>query len=45
VITGLSPLSERVVAGLAGDPILVPKDLRTAIATAFQIAESQRRAL
>lgn len=45
VITGLSPLSERVVAGLAGDPILVPKDLRTAIATAFQIAESQRRTL
>lgn len=45
VITGLSPLSERVVAGLAGDPIIVPKDLRTAIATAFQIAESQRRTL
>lgn len=45
VLTGLSPLSERVVAGLAGDPIVVPKDLRNAIATAFRIAESQRRAL
>ena len=45
VFTGLSPLSERVVAGLAGDPIIVPKDLRNAIATAFRIAESQRRAL
>jgi anti-anti-sigma regulatory factor len=45
VLTGLSPLSERVVAGLAGDPIVVPKDLRDAIATAFRIAESQRRAL
>jgi hypothetical protein len=45
VITGLSPLSERVVAGLAGEPIVVPKDLRAAIATAFQIAEAQRRAL
>ncbi|RIK91611.1 MAG: hypothetical protein DCC71_24995, partial [Proteobacteria bacterium] len=45
VIAGISPLSERVVSGLAGDPILVPKDLRAAIAVAFQIAESQRRAL
>ena len=45
VLTGLSPLSERVVASLAGDPIVVPKDLRNAIATAFRIAESQRRAL
>lgn len=45
VITGLSPLSERVVAGLAGDPIIATKDLRTTIAMAFQIAESQRRAL
>ena len=45
MITGLSPLSERVVAGLSGDPILMRKDLRAAIATAFQIAESQRRTL
>ena len=45
MITGLSPLSERVVAGLSGDPILMRKDLRAAIAIAFQIAESQRRTL
>jgi len=45
MITGLSPLSERVVAGLAGEPIVMRKDLRAAIATAFQIAESQRRTL
>jgi len=44
VLTGLSPLSQRVVSGLAGDPIVVPKDLQDAIATAFRIAESQRRA-
>jgi len=45
MITGLSPLSERVVASLSGAPILMRKDLRAAIATAFQIAESQRRTL
>jgi len=44
VLTGLSPLSQRVVSSLAGDPIVVPKDLQDAIATAFRIAESQRRA-
>jgi hypothetical protein len=33
------------VAGLAGEPIVMRKDLRAAIATAFQIAESQRRTL
>jgi hypothetical protein len=44
LLAGLSPLSERVVAGLAGAPLMVSKDLRSAIATAFQIAESQRRA-
>ncbi len=43
MITGLSPLSERVVLGLAGAPTVMRKDLRAAIATAFQIAESQRR--
>ena len=43
MLTGLSPLSERVVLGLAGAPIVMRKDLSTAIATAFQIAESQRR--
>jgi hypothetical protein len=45
VLTGLSPLSQRVVSALTGDPIVVPKDLHNAIATAFRIAESQRRAL
>lgn len=45
VFSGLSPLSQRVVSGLAGDPIVVPKDLHDAIAAAFRIAESQRRAL
>jgi len=45
VLTGLSPLSQRVVSSLAGNPIVVPKDLQNAIATAFRIAESQRRAL
>lgn len=45
MITGLSPLSERVVAGLSGEPIVIRKDLRAAIAIAFQIAESQRRTL
>jgi anti-anti-sigma regulatory factor len=44
VIAGLSPLSERVVAGLARAPIVAGKDLRSAIATAFLIAEAQRRA-
>jgi hypothetical protein len=43
MITGLSPLSERVVLGLSGAPIVMRKDLRAAIAAAFQIAESQRR--
>ena len=45
MITGLSPLSERVVLGLSGAPIVMRKDLRAAIAAAFQIAESQRRTL
>ena len=45
ILTGLSPLSERVVAGLSGEPLVLRKDLRAAIAVAFQIAESQRRTL
>jgi anti-anti-sigma regulatory factor len=44
VLTGLSPLAESVVAGLAGDPIVLRKDLQHAIAAAFRIAESQRQA-
>lgn len=42
VLAGLSPLSARVVAGLGRRAIVTRKDLRSAIALAFQIAESQR---
>jgi len=46
ILAGLSPLSARVVAGIgSGRPLVVRKDLRSAIATAFQIAESQRHAV
>jgi anti-anti-sigma regulatory factor len=45
VLTGVAPLSERVVDGLGRGPLLVRKDLRDAIAIAFQIAESQRHAV
>ncbi|MDJ0867432.1 MAG: XylR N-terminal domain-containing protein [Myxococcota bacterium] len=45
VISGPSPLAARVVAGLACAPVAVRKDLEAAIATAFQIAESQRQLL
>jgi hypothetical protein len=43
LLTGVAAHAARVVAGLAGAPVMVSKDLRAAIATAFQIAESQRR--
>jgi anti-anti-sigma regulatory factor len=43
VLAGVSPLSERVVAGLEHGPLVIRKDLSAAIATAFQIAESQRQ--
>lgn len=42
VLAGISPLSARVVAGLERGPVVSRKDLRSAIALAFQIAESQR---
>ncbi len=45
VLAGISPLSERVVAGLGCGAILMRKDLRSAIALGFQIAESQRGAI
>lgn len=45
VLAGISPLSERAVAGLSHGSIWVRKDLRSAIALGFQIAESQRSAL
>jgi anti-anti-sigma regulatory factor len=44
VIAGLSPLAARAVAGLGRSELVVRGDLRAAIATAFQIAESQRHA-
>ncbi len=45
VFAGVSPLSEPVVSDLSRPPLLVEKDLQAAIASAFQIAESQRRAV
>jgi anti-anti-sigma regulatory factor len=45
VLAGISPLSERVVAGLGCGSISMRKDLRSAIALGFQIAESQRGAI
>jgi len=42
VLAGVSPLSARVVEGLGRGPVVTRKDLRSAIALAFQIAESQR---
>ena len=43
VLAGVGPLSQRVVAELAHQPLLVHKDLHNAIAAAFQIARAQRR--
>jgi len=45
VLAGVSPLSARVVEGLGHGPVVSRKDLRSAIALAFQIAESQRHAV
>jgi hypothetical protein len=45
IFAGVSPLSEGVVAGLERQPLVLHKDLHTAIAAAFQIAESQRQLL
>jgi anti-anti-sigma regulatory factor len=45
ILTGISPLSERTVAGLEIAHLVVRKDLPAAIATAFQIADTMRRAL
>ncbi|HEY8494733.1 MAG TPA: 4-vinyl reductase [Myxococcota bacterium] len=45
VLAGISPLSSRVVEGLGRAPVVTRKDLRSAIALAFQIAESQRHAV
>jgi V4R domain len=45
ILTGISPLSERTVAGLEVSHLLVQKDLPAAIAAAFQIADAMRSAL
>jgi hypothetical protein len=44
ILTGISPLSERAVADLEKTHLVIRKDLPEAIASAFQIAEAQRRA-
>jgi hypothetical protein len=43
ILTGISPLSERAVAGLEVSHLVVRKDLPAAIAAAFQIADATRR--
>jgi anti-anti-sigma regulatory factor len=43
VLAGVGPLSQRVVAELSHQPLLVHKDLHHAIAASFQIARAQRR--
>ena len=43
IFADVSPISERVVAGLERQPLLIHKDQRQAIAVAFQIAEARRR--
>jgi hypothetical protein len=43
ILTGISPLSEPVVADLEKTHLVMRKDLPAAIAAAFQIAEAQRR--
>lgn len=42
LFAGASPAAENVIAELSRKPLLVHKDLQSAIASAFQIAESQR---
>jgi hypothetical protein len=43
ILTGISPLSERAVADLEKTHLVIRKDLPEAIASAFQIADAQRR--
>ena len=45
ILTGISPLSEEVVAELQASRLLSRKDLPEAIAYAFQIADAQRHLL
>jgi hypothetical protein len=43
IFAGVGELSGEVIAGLSTSPLLVLKDLHSAIATAFQVAAAQRR--
>jgi len=43
VFAGVGELSAEVVAGLSSQPLLLVKDLHSAIATAFQVASAQRK--
>jgi anti-anti-sigma regulatory factor len=45
ILTGVSPLSEEIVAELQASHMLTRKDLGEAVAYAFQIADAQRRLL
>lgn len=45
VLAGVSPLSERAVATLDPQPVMVCKDLHSAIATGFQVADARMRPL
>jgi hypothetical protein len=43
ILTGVSPLSERAIAGIDAPHLVVRKDLDATIAVAFQVAEHVRR--
>ncbi len=43
LFAGVGELSDPVVAGLSSPPLLVVKELNSAIATAFQVAAAQRK--
>jgi hypothetical protein len=43
ILAGVGELSDPVVAGLSCPPLLVVKDLHSAIATGFQVAAAQRK--
>ena len=43
ILTGVSPLSERAIAGLEAPHLVLRKDLDATIAAALQIAELARR--
>ncbi len=45
ILTGLSPLSARVVEDLEHAPLMLVKDLSEAVAVGFRVAEAQRQAL